>query len=164
MLLDLPNFPSYDRDRLVRHVRELADSYYRGLWFSLPDAEKLLLHQIAAGDVVNPRAGRALSRLLALRLVVRDVTFRIVNESLARFVSTVATREDVLAWQRTRAAGAWESLRVPVLIAIVSAASFLAYSERDTMPALLASVGAVVPVLAKLLDFLRPQKAAEAVS
>ena len=54
VLLDQPDFPSFDRDRVVRYVRELADSYYRGLWFSLPDVQKLLLHQIAEGDLVSP--------------------------------------------------------------------------------------------------------------
>src|SRR6185295_16281701 len=64
-LLELSDLVDYDRDRLVRHVRELADSFYRALWLALSDQEKLLLAQVAAGDLVNPRAGRALSRLLA---------------------------------------------------------------------------------------------------
>lgn len=156
-LLELSDLRDYDRDRLVRHIRELADSFYRALWLSLSAQEKLLLAQVAAGDLVNPRAGRALSRLLAEGLLVRDPTFRVRNVSLARFVSAAATRTEVAAWERSGTVSLWAEMRAPVLIALLGAAGLLAYSEREILPALLAATGTAIPVFSKLLDLLRPK-------
>jgi hypothetical protein len=158
-LLGLRDLSGYDPDRLVRHIRELADGFYRALWLALPDEEKLLLAQVAAGDLVNPRAGRALSRLLAQRLLVRNPSFRLVNESLARFVSGVVTRHDIAAWERSGTVSLWSEMRAPLLIGVLGVGGLLAYSEREIVPALVATVGAAVPVVSKLLDLLRTQKA-----
>ena len=156
-LLELSDLVDYDRDRLVRHVRELADSFYRALWLALSDQEKLLLAQVAAGDLVNPRAGRALSRLLAEGLLVRDPSFRVRNQSFARFVSAAATRAEVASWERSGAVSLWAEMRAPMLIALLAAGGLLAYSEREILPALLAASGTAIPVFSKLLDLLRPK-------
>ena len=105
-----------------------------------------------------------MNRLLALRLVARDLNIRLVNQSFARYVNNATTRDEVRSWQRAEGASAWGYMRAPVLISLVTAAGLLVYSQPDTLLAVLTSIGAVIPLLAKILDLLRPQQKAAAPS
>src|SRR5262249_28752563 len=122
MLAGRPDFLEYDPERAIRHVRELSDGYYASLWESLSMAERGLPHQVAQGGLVNPKSGRALSSLMARRLIVRDPFFRVMNRSFERFVVSTIKLEEIAAWERTGAVSIWKQIRVPLLISLVALA------------------------------------------
>jgi len=150
-----PDFADYDPYRLVRCIRELADGFYRTLWSSFSDKEKLLLTQVAKGYLVNPVNRQALNRLLALRLILRRARFELVNHSFAEFVLSAARPTDVAEWEQSGVTSTWSLIRIPVLISLVGVAAFIAYTQRDALPAVLGILGAAVAVLVKLLDLFR---------
>lgn len=154
-----PGFETYDRERIARQVRDLAEGYYRALWMALSEREKLVLAHLARGHLVNPRAGRELNRLLAHRLVVQDAGFHTVNQSFARFVVTVTRPDEVRTWERSGAASLWTQLRAPAGIAVLALLGFLAYTQRDLVPTALGVLAAGIPLLSKLLDLLRTSPA-----
>ena len=163
-LVELPDFAEYETERLVRHLRERAHGFYRALWISLPSCEKLLLTRVASGHLVNPRCGRVLSRLLARKLLVPGAGFRIVNRSFARFIMSEARPEEIAAWERAAAVSLWSQMRLPVMISLAGAAGFLAFMQGDTLSSSLAALGASVPLLVRVLDFMRSAPALDAAS
>lgn len=158
-LLERPDFPEYDTERLIRHIRELADGYYASLWNSLSKEEQALLAHLAQGSLVNPKSGRALSRLMARRLIVRDPYFRLMGRSFERFVVSTAKPEEIAAWERTGAISLWRQIRIPLLISLTFLTGFLLYTQRQALPTVMAGLTAlatIIPTLLKLLEELRP--------
>lgn len=149
------DFLLHDPHRLVRHIRELADGFYRATWSMLTDQEKLLLSQVAQGHLVNPQNRRALNRLLALRLVVKKSRFRLVNLSFGEFVLGAMTPADLAEWQRSCVTSPWAAVRTPAFVSLAGIGLFLAYTQREFLPAFVGVVGSSVPLLVKLLDLLR---------
>jgi hypothetical protein len=151
----LPGFATLDPYRLVRHIRELADRHYRAVWSGLTDKEKLLLTQVASGNLINPQNRRALNRLLALRLVVKRSRFELVNASFGEFVLAAVTPADVAEWRRSCQTSTWALVRGPVFVTLAAIGVFLGYTQRDFLPAAVGIVGTSVPLLVKLLDLFR---------
>jgi hypothetical protein len=151
----MPDFAGHDPYRLVRHIRELGDRFYRAVWSALTDKEKLLLTQVANGNLINPQNRRALNRLLALRLVVKRSRFELVNQSFGEFVLAAVTPEDLAEWQRSCHTSTWAVVRAPAFVTLACIGVFLAYTQRSFLPAALGIVGTSVPLLVKLLDLVR---------
>jgi hypothetical protein len=151
----LPDFAAHDPYRLVRHIRELADRFYRAAWSALTDKEKLLLTQVAQGNLINPHNRRALNRLLALRLVVKRSRFELVNLSFGEFVLAAFTPADLAEWRRSCQTSTWAVVRAPVFVTLACIGVFLVITQRSFLPALLGIVGTSVPLLVKLLDLVR---------
>jgi hypothetical protein len=146
-----------DHEGSIRLIRDRADNFYRALWLSLTDPEKLLLTQIAQGHLVNPRCGSTLSRLLAHRLLARHALgFRLINASFGRFIVSTTRPDEVATWEREGTISLWAQLRAPIMISLLGGAGFLIYTVRDVVPPVLTGLGVAVPALVKLLDLLRP--------
>lgn len=138
-------------DALVDQIREMADSYYHALWTILEREEKLVVGQLAAGAVVNPKCERTVRRLLERRILVLEPELKLMNESFARFVREEIPPETVAEWERDEEASAWQRLRVPILLAIGAIVVFLFITQRTTFDTLIAilstaAVGATAAV------------------
>lgn len=132
------DFGELTPDTLVDQIREMADSYYHALWSILEREEKLVIAQLAAGVVVNPRCERAVRHLLERGILVRAPELRLMNESFARFVREEVPPATVFAWERERPASAWQRIRFPILLAVGAVAAFLFTTQRPTFDAVIA--------------------------
>jgi len=159
---EVARMPGLDRLRspeLIRRIRDLADGYYRVVWGSLSDVERVLVYRLARGDALNPNAGRALERLLLQGLIRNGPPFHLMNESFRQFVLGEAVPEKVAAWSASAAPSLWAAYRVPLMMVILGLGAFLLYTQREVSVSTLAALSgilAVVPTITKVVELLRP--------
>ena len=131
-------------DALLDQIREMADSYYHALWSILEREEKVVVAQLAAGAVVNPKSVRAIRRLLARKILVRRPELALMNASFARFVREEISMSTVAVWEREEPVSAWQRLRFPILLAVGAVAAFLFVTQRPTFDLVIAILSAAV--------------------
>ena len=150
-------------DALIDQVREAADGHYRAIWTILRPEERMVVAQIAAGAVVNPKSERAIRHLLARRLLIRDPELRLINESFGRFVRETAPAVEVRAWEREGAASAWQQLRIPIFLVLGAAILFLLATQQElvsTATAFISTLALASGALLRLLTLLQRAPAA----
>ena len=144
-------------DALIDQVREAADGHYRAIWTILRPEERLVVAQLAAGAVVNPKSERSIRHLLARRLLVRDPELRLINESFGRFVRETAPALEIRAWERGGAASAWQQLRIPIFLVLGAAILFLLATQQElvsTATAFISTLALAAGALLRLLTLL----------
>src|SRR5258708_4665098 len=85
--------------QFLEELLDRTDSYYRVLWSTCTKDERLVLFQLGEDGWANPKNGRALQQLQRRRIVRRGSGFRIVNESLRRFIRTPQAPEELAKWE-----------------------------------------------------------------
>ena len=144
-----------DRGQILDEIAERANAYYRALWASLSDVERLALVHHAEEGLLNPKCRRPLPRLLACGLAVRDPELRLLNETFRRFV--VSRRGEVLPLERRDAEdSAWANLKRPLVTAMLGVAVFFFATQREMFNTTLIFVSAVagaLPQLLKMADY-----------
>ncbi len=141
-------------EALIDQVREGADGYYRAIWAILRPEERLVVAQLAAGAVVNPKSERAIRHLLARRLLVRDPELRLINESFGRFVRETAPTQDIRAWEREGSASAWQQLRIPIFLVLGAVILFLLTTQHELMTTATAFVSTFAAAALAVLKLL----------
>ena len=118
-------------DALIDQVREMSETHYQAVWTILPREERMVVAQLAAGAVVNPKSEEAIRHLLARGLLLRNPEVRLMNESFGRFVRETAPVEEIRAWEREGTASAWQQVRFPILLGLGSAVAFLVTTQQE---------------------------------
>ena len=140
-------------DRLV----ERAFGAYMGIWDACTRNEKLVLVQLAAEAVINPKQESTVRGLLQRGLLVRDPGLRIFNESFARFIGQVQDPDEVKRWERTADGISWAHSRWVVLGFLMLALLFLWATQRELFNSTITFLTAAVvglPGLVKVLSNL----------
>jgi len=144
-----------ERQHLLDEIGERAETYYAGLWASCNDDEKLVLYQLASNGLANGRNRRLLRRLMARGLVRRDPNLELFSETFRLYVLAAARREDVVTRARAEhGPSAWDTLRLPFFLIIVSFVLLLFATQKDlltTTTALATALTTGLPVLMKLI-------------
>jgi hypothetical protein len=154
-----------ERDRvqhLLDEIGERAETYYAGLWANCGEDEKLLLFHLAQNGLANGRNRRLLRRLIARGLVRRDPNIRLFSESFRLYVLDAAQRENLAAVAKAkRSPSAWDSLRIPFFVIIISFVLLLFATQKDLMTtttALATALTTGLPVLLKLLSAISERR------
>lgn len=153
-----PDFAMLTPEGIVEQVRDMADSYYHALWSILDQDEKLVVTQLAHGVVVNPNGKRAVRRLLARRVLVRDPELRLMNESIRRFIREEVPASIIADWERGAPTSPWQRLRFPIGLGLVAVVAFLFVTQRsafDNAMALVTAAGVGTTAILKLLGSAR---------
>jgi hypothetical protein len=145
------------RRNAIDRIVDRAFGAYMGLWDACTKNEKLVLVQMAAEKVINPKQEATVRGLLQRGLLVRDPGLRIINQSFARFIERIQVPEEVKAWERTADGVSWAHSKWIVLGFLMLALLFLWATQRElfntTMTFLTAAVVGL-PGMVKVLSNL----------
>ena len=150
-----------DRRQLLEELAERAESYYRALWSSCSDDEKVVLGHLAESGLVNEKSRGSARRLLVRGLIRRDPRFRLAGETFRRFVLSPARWREVAALEQAAGASAWDHLKRPLSGALVAGAVFFLATQKQLLDGTLAmiSVGtAGIPALVKVAEFMSSRR------
>lgn len=152
-LLPALDLREMDRGQILDEIRERADLYYRSLWASLSDGEKLLLVHLAEEGLVNPKNRRPLQRLLARGIARRDPALRVMNETFRSFV--IAHKHEVLAIERRETEDSpWAHLKRPLTTVLLGVAVFFFATQREVFNTTLVFVTALAGALPQILQIV----------
>lgn len=142
-----------DRGQIFDEIRERAGLYYRSLWASLSDGEKLLLVHLAEEGLVNPKNHRPLKRLLARGLARRDPALRVMNETFRRFV--ISHKHEVLAIERRETEDSpWAHVKRPLTTVLLGVGVFFFATQREVFNTTLVFVTALAGALPQILQLV----------
>jgi len=148
-----------DLSQLLVEVGERLENYYRGLWSSCSDSERVVLAHVATDGLVNEKDSRIVRGLMARGLVRREPYFRLMNETFRRFVlSTESTREMAALEGRV---SVWDTVRWPFLIMLgaLMAGFFTTQHELfNQTVGVVSAVAAGLPVLVKMISLVSETK------
>ena len=146
-----------DRRQLLEELGERAEAYYRSLWASCCDDEKLVLGHLAEDGLINEHDRRWVRRLMARGLIRRDPVFRLINETFRRFALSPVCKREVLELEKRTGESPWDRFRRPFFATVaVGVVFFLATQKQllDGTLAVAASLTAGLPAVAKVLDLV----------
>jgi len=144
-------------EQVLDEVAERTDSWYRKVWQTCSPDEQLVLAEIAAEGFVNYKSRRTVRRLLARRLIAKDPSFRLMNETFRRFVLSATCRADVLAIEGTSDPSSWDRMRIPFFLVLLGAVGFFMLTQRELFDATLATLTTLtmaIPVLVRLVAMM----------
>jgi hypothetical protein len=146
-------------DLFLDDLRERAEPYYRTLWTMCTEAEKVILVQLAEGNLVNAKNAGALRMLMKRGLVKHDPSFRLMNESFRRFVATDQCAGEVRTLEQRAEASAWARMRGPLLLVLLGVAAFFFVTQREVFNvwmAFFSALAAGLPTLFRVLGTAAP--------
>lgn len=146
-----------DSEQLLEEFGERAEGYYRTLWESCSDDERVVLQHLAEDGLVNPKNRRGIRRLMARRLIRRAPHFCLMNESFRRFVSSPACRCEVQTLEHDAVPSAWDRFQWPFLATVSACLIFFFATQQELLDSTLAVVTGLtagLPTVTKLVDFL----------
>ena len=144
-----------DGEQILEEIRDRADSYYRALWSSLAQPERVALVQLAEEGLVNPKSRRSLQRLISRRLVRSTPAPMLMNRTFRRFVMSPACRPEVLDAERESGEKSlWGRLRKPMIAAFWGAALFFYITQREVFDSSLLVLSATAGALPHLLELV----------
>ncbi|HEY6320019.1 MAG TPA: hypothetical protein VJA16_00490, partial [Thermoanaerobaculia bacterium] len=145
------------RRQLLEELGERAELYYRSLWASCGDDEKLVLGHLAADGLANVHDRKWVRRLMARGLVRREPVCRLMNETFRRFVLSPACRREVLDLEQHTGPSPWERFRRPFFATVAVAVVFFIATQKQLLDSTLAIAGAAtaaLPAVGKVLDLM----------
>jgi hypothetical protein len=159
---DLRRSDAVKNGRLTRRQAfdELAErtaQFYRGLWTSCSEDEKVVLGHIAQHGLANASVRSVVRRLLGRRLLCKDPAFRPMNETFRRFVLTRECSQQVAALETESGLSAWDRLHAPLGVAVVGLGVFLFATQKELYNAILGITTAAavsVPTLIRAVGML----------
>jgi hypothetical protein len=158
-ILRRPDCAGLSEDALIDGILEMAEGHYRAIWTILRQDERLVLAQVAAGSVVNPKCKEVIRHLLTRRLLLRDPELRLMNESFGRFLRQTMPTDQLAALERQGTASVWQQVRGSLYFGLAALAAFLFVTQRDVFNTASAFVSALTVggvALVQLFDRLRP--------
>jgi hypothetical protein len=162
-IVTAPSFADYTPSDLRKVIWEQARAYYQVVWSTCSPGEQFLLICLAQDRFVNTR-NPDIDQLLRKRLIVRNPTLCLMNESFERFVRSVPPPPQASTWEAEERHSGWNAVKGPLLVAFAGAGLFLYATQPDLFNATTAFASAVaaggLPALLKLFNtFAKDDKA-----
>jgi len=145
------------REQILDEIEERASGYYRRVWESCSDDEKVVLGHVALVGLANAASRRVVRRLLVRRLLTKDPDLRLMNRTFRLFVLSPANRAAVVRLEGMAEPSTWDRLRLPLVILASAAGVFLYTTQRDVFTSTVAMVGGVttaVPAIVRALSLI----------
>ena len=138
---------------VVLGVRALADRYYGTLWEALSKDEKLVLAQLAHEGLINPKSRTLVAQLMKSGLIVRDLSFRLLNRSFTCFVISALPPHTMNEWEAEGVHLPWKTLRNAFLAVAAGLGIFLYVTQQSLFQNVSAYLAAVVAAIPALVNF-----------
>jgi len=172
------------QEKVIQELLDRADSYYRVLWSTCTQDERLVLFQIAQDGWANPKNKVAIQQLQRRKLIVipaqvnvsqpwsgnfalstlkGHVGIRLMNESFRHFIRNSQQRDEIEAWEREADQSVWRFLKLSLGILTAAVAAWLLYSQQqffNTIVAYVGALGAAAGIVFKLVGDLRGKNSA----
>ncbi len=129
---------------------------FRYLWRLSTSEERLVLHELALGHIINPRNTAVLASLIARGLIEDSKPLNITSPALRHFALSAEPEHRWQQYADRRGRSTWDAVRGPVIFLIAVFTVFLLVQFRAQMPGLipaLTSLIAIIPVVEKMLAF-----------
>jgi hypothetical protein len=144
-------------EQVLDEVADRAEAWYKRIWQSCSDDEKLVLSEIAAEGFVNYKSRRTVRRLMARGLAAKDPSFRLMNQTFRRFVLSAACQHDISAIEGAAEPSPWDRFRAPFLALLVVASLFFVLTQQELFTATITTLTTVLaglPVLVRVISLL----------
>ncbi|HYG18099.1 MAG TPA: hypothetical protein VD816_04185, partial [Ohtaekwangia sp.] len=140
----------------ILEIGEIASPYYHALWNSFSQHEKRILFDLAKDGFVNTRDITKIRLLIKKGIVVMEDCPRIMNRSFGHFILSVVKEDEELAMnEEVRRKGTWHAVQLVLVITLVSIIVFVAFVQREMIPNLNVTIGAISGLVALLSGFQR---------
>jgi hypothetical protein len=146
------------RRQTFDEVVERTAQFYRRLWTSCSEDEKVVLGHIAQHGLANASVRGVVRRLLGRGLLRKDPAFRPMNSTFRHFILTRECSQQVEALESENGPSAWDRLRAPLGIAVLGVGVFLFATQKELYNAIFgvataaaASVPALIQTVGKLV-------------
>lgn len=151
---------------LLRQIGDQAKLYYQRVWDSQSADEKLTILHLAEDRLLSPNDPH-IKQLFLKGIIVRSPDVRLFNDTFRDFVlSHCFTGALASIETQAKQKSPWESLKLPLLIALGAVLLFLAITQRDFFGSSLSIIAGLttgIPTVFKLLGFLQSQGGAQKV-
>jgi hypothetical protein len=97
----------HSEETITSEILERADGYYRLIWKECSNDQKFALAQLAEDGLLNPTNGRAIRQLVRKGLITTDPQFRLMNESIRRFLRSATSAALKQEWLRESRRSGW---------------------------------------------------------
>lgn len=144
-------------EQILDEIEERASGWYRRVWSTCSDDEKLVLGHVAQQGLANASSRRVVRRLLMRGLLFKDPSLRVMNETFKRFVLSAQCRAEVRGLEGEAEPSTWDRLRLPLALGAASAGSFLFVTQREVFDSTLTTVAgitAAVPTVIRLASLV----------
>lgn len=138
------------RAQAFDELAERTAQFYRGLWTSCSEDEKVVLGHVARHGLANASVRSVVRQLLGRRLLKADPAFRPMNETFRHFILTRECLKQVESLENAEGPSAWDRLRAPLGIAVLGGGIFLFATQKELYNAifgLVTAAAASVPTL-----------------
>jgi hypothetical protein len=149
------------REQVLDEIEDRASGWYRRVWSTCSDDEKLVLGHVAQQGLANSSGRRAVRRLLMRGLLFKDPGLRVMNETFKRFVLSSQCRAEVRCLEGEAEPSTWDRLRLPLALGAASAGSFLFVTQREVFDSTLTTVAgitAAVPTVIRLASLVMDRR------
>lgn len=160
-ILSQKGFITLSREHLIARIVSHARAYYAHLWNSCSPGERQTLVHLAQDRLLSHR-DPDIETLLRRELIVREYDLRLFNESFRQFVKS-ADRVSFVVEQdkQTQHGSLWQTLKVPILVAMLGITAFLFLTQQDLYSrslALVTGITTLVPALLKVLSMFQTEQ------
>lgn len=154
-ILSQKGFVTLSREHLIGRIANQARTYYTHIWNSCSTGEKLTLCHLAQDRLLSHR-DPDIEALLRRELIVRDHDLHLFNHSFRQFVKSAEKVSFVAEQDKQAQQGSlWQTLKVPILVAMLAIAAFLFVTQQDLFSsslALVTGITTLVPAMLKVFS------------
>ena len=154
----------FSKDTIASEILERADPYYRLIWRECSKEQKFVLSQLAEDGLLNPNNRRTIRQLVRRGLITNDPQFRIVNESLRRFLRSATTPRLKQEWLQESRRSGWGKMHGAFFTTMTLLGVFLLATQSElgqSAAAYVATALGALGTLRKLSDTVRGRGSAE---
>ena len=159
-ILSQRGFVTLTREHLIARIAHQARAYYTHIWDSCSTGQKLTLCHLAQDRLLSHR-DPDIECLLRRELIVRDQDLHLFNQSFGQFVKSEERASFVVEHDKQAKEGSlWQTLKVPILVAMLAITAFLFITQQDVFSsslALVTGITTLIPAVLKLLSLFHAE-------
>jgi hypothetical protein len=153
-LLSQRAFIKLNREELIERIASQGRTYYTHLWNSCSPGERQTLCHLAQDRLLSHR-DPDIEPLLRRELIVRDQDLHLFNQSFRQFVDSAERVSFVVEQDKqTQQGSLWQTLKVPIMVAMLAITAFLFITQQDLFSsslALVTGITTLIPALFKVM-------------
>lgn len=154
----------FDPNAVALFLCDKARFRYEDAWMAMSNEEKMALFHLAKSGFIH-REHPGLLSLFKKGWILCSPQLRYVNESFRQFVQS--RKEEAIMLQDQLAGGIWGHLTGPLGFGMIFILAGLMYTQQELLTGVTALVGVLaglVPVISKVFDLFKGQKASSSAS
>ena len=143
---------------IVQFFANNAGAIYRKYWEACTKAERILMYQLAIGELANPNNREPIKHLLRRGYLKKTPRLQLINESFRQFVLSAENPVVYKAWLDETHDGIWELIRIPLLVILLVVGAVVLYSATEALEsfiALLTGFLALLPMIFRSASLIK---------